>query len=97
MSLRDLTPDQRELAQLISRISERHYFAEWMSEIEVQVWRALNAPQSREFALRLTESEVARLRELSVRCEGWIVFDDLQEEKFVDMADWLARLPSDQA
>lgn len=67
-----------------------------MSDIETQVWHAINTAQPSTPALRLTELEVARRHELSVRCGGWIVFDDFQDEKFVDMADWLARLSSDQ-
>lgn len=44
MALKDLTPDQRELAEFLSALSEWTYRASWMSGIEGEVWRAMHAP-----------------------------------------------------
>lgn len=91
LSLSDLTLDQRELAQLISSISQSRYCAGWMLGIEAEVWRALHAPTEIAAAIRLTAAEVTRLHELSARCGGWIVFDEVCDETFVPMNRWLAR------
>ncbi|WP_431258498.1 hypothetical protein ACQ86G_29040 [Roseateles chitinivorans] len=46
MSLSDLSPEQRELAKLISWISERRYRAGSRMNIEMEVWRALHVPDA---------------------------------------------------
>lgn len=54
MALQDLTQEQRDLADVISRVSERCYRAGWMQGIEYEVWEAMHAPDLGRGALRLT-------------------------------------------
>ena len=43
----DLTPTQRELAGLMSDISENPGHAAWMQELPCELWAALKLPASR--------------------------------------------------
>ncbi|MBO9687082.1 MAG: hypothetical protein J7598_10740 [Mitsuaria chitosanitabida] len=90
MSRSDLTPDQQELAEALSKISSRTYRATWMEGIESEVWRAVVASELGRVPLQLTAEEIDRLRVLSDRCGGWIRYDQIREETFVPMADWQA-------
>lgn len=92
MALNDLTQDQRKLAEMISRLSERRYRAGWMSGIEFEVWQAVHGTATNRAAFLLTAVEVDDLIQLSARCAGWIVFDEHREETFVAATEWLARL-----
>ncbi|TXI83941.1 MAG: hypothetical protein E6Q40_10205 [Cupriavidus sp.] len=91
MTLRDLTPTQRELAEFMSHLSERSYRAGWMSGIERELWTGMQKPGSSSAPIWLTSDETQRLKALSAQCGGWIVFDDILEETFVPLIDWEAR------
>ena len=79
--LKDLTPDQTRLAQLMSELSEKAYYAGWMSGLE--------------YALSTFSSQdVRNLLRLSEACGGWIVFDDETEETWVPLAEWKRRFAS---
>lgn len=49
----DLTPAQQELASLMSHLSERAYRAQWMLNVEVELWTALQAPDGRAVPCRI--------------------------------------------
>lgn len=89
MALVDLTPDQLNLAECISSISEQRYRASWMQGIERDVWEALNAPSRSYGALSLTLHEVQQLNALCSKCGGWIMFDDANEETFIPIDAWM--------
>lgn len=91
MALQDLTQEQRDLADFISKISERHYRAGWMQGIEYEVWEAMHAPDPVRGSLRLTVEEVQQLYAMSAKCSGWIVFDDVNGESFVSIEEWRRR------
>lgn len=96
MALKDLTTEQRQLAEFMSHLSERSYRAGWMSGIERALWMAMHGPSGGEAPIWLTADEAMELRRLSAKCGGWIEFDDVLEETFVPLAQWEARLKASQ-
>jgi hypothetical protein len=92
--LRALEPEARELAEYMSELSERAYYAGWMGDLEFDLWDAVvNGP--REYGrLSITDEHIAELRRLSKAARGWIVFDDVQAEVFLPMKKWKERFDS---
>ncbi len=86
--LSDLTTEQQELACYMSELSEAAFHAGWIEGLEYSIWEAMNGSLSTYGRLTITDDHRRRLHELSERVEGWIVFDDRQEETFVPMASW---------
>ena len=86
--LRDLSSQQRELAEFMSSISERLYRAGWIDGLEFQLWRTASEERDELGQPEITKEEVRQLQELSARCGGWIVFDDQSEETFVPLPEW---------
>jgi hypothetical protein len=89
--LRDLTKDQRLLADFMSDLSEEAYYAGWMRDLEYALWEAVLGVRCEYGRLELTEAHRMRLRELSDGCGGWIVFDDNTEETWLPRAEWEER------
>ena len=87
----DLTPAQQELASFMSQLSERAYRAQWMLNLEVELWLALHAPDGRTVPHNLTPTEVALLRSMGEACGGWIASDHVSGLVFVPMKEWLLR------
>ena len=87
--LADLTCDPRALAVAMSEISEAAYCAGWMHGLEYALWYLLTTGQTRYGRSNVTREELARLRILSERCGGWIVYDEQKDETFVPLDDWL--------
>lgn len=86
--LADLTADQRALAEFMSELSEEAYYAEWIGNLEHALWRALVEGPFVYTRLEITDAHVAKLRDLSERCGGWIAFDPIREETFVPTEKW---------
>ena len=86
--LADLTADQRALAEFMSELSEEAYCAGWIGNLEHALWRAQVEGPFDYARLAITDVHVAKLRKLSERCGGWIVFDPVQEETLVPMEKW---------
>ena len=89
--LKDLTPDQLELAQYMSSLSEEAYCAVWMTGLEYALWDAVAGRLHKYGRLRLTSEHIQRLQLLSKKCSGWIVFDDSTEETWVAIQEWIRR------
>lgn len=79
----------RQLAELMSSISEDHFCAGWMSGTEHRLWQMVEGGD-REWMGPVEESEVAQLKALSDKCGGWIVYGDGGEE-FVSIEEWRRR------
>jgi hypothetical protein len=86
--LRNLSQAQHELAEYMSSLSEQAYCAGWIEGLEFSLWQAASATQPTLSALRVTQEQASRLRELSSRCGGWIVFDAQHEETYVPLEEW---------
>jgi hypothetical protein len=79
------------LEMLMSQVSEEHYCAGWMSGLEFSLWWMLE--DSRDYGAReVSESDLARLRDLHEACGGWWHWQDheVHGAVFVQTAEWLA-------
>ena len=84
----DLTPDQQELAVYMSKLSEEAYFAGWMADLEFDLWEAMNGKIQEYGRLKFTVEHKDRLRTLSQRVDGWIIFCDQGEETFISTTEF---------
>ena len=89
--LRDLTPAQRKLAEYMSHLSERAYYAGWIDGLEYALWESLIGERTQYGRLAVTDEHRMRLRQLSGECGGWVIFDDDNEEYWVPVSDWRAK------
>jgi hypothetical protein len=89
--LRDLTPPQRRLADLMSELSEEAYCAGWMVGLEYALWELLLRRRRNYGRLTATDAQLSRLRQLSDDCGGWVIFDDETEETWLALQDWQLR------
>jgi hypothetical protein len=71
----------------MSEVSEAAFFAGWMNGLEFELWDALQSGPRNYGQIVLTEEVIQRLRELSVRCGGWVAWDG-DEEVFVPLSLW---------
>jgi hypothetical protein len=88
--INDLTPTQRDLAELMSDISENAWRAGWMQGLEYELWSAVKSPAGSGTRRLATQAQLERLNQLSKDCGGWIVFDQDREETFISLAEWEA-------
>ena len=88
--INDLTPTQRDLAELMSDISENAWRAGWMQGLEYELWSAVKLPAGSGTRRLATQTQLEQLSKLSKDCGGWIVFDQEREETFVALAEWEA-------
>jgi len=86
--LKDLTPQQRALADYMSELSELAHSAGWMENLEHALWRAVESGPCRYGRLDLTAMHIDRLKQLSVSCGGWVEFHGDGEETFVPIERW---------
>lgn len=89
--LSELSPDQRELAEYMSELSEKAYHAGWYQGLEFDLWNAVTSGPQQFGRLNLTQEHIQRLRELSKQCGGWIIFDDEHEHTWVPILKWKRR------
>ena len=69
-------------------VSQSTYCAGWMHGLEYALWHLLTTGQTRYGRSLVTNEELLRLRNLSERCDGWIVWDEEREHTFVLLDDW---------
>jgi hypothetical protein len=86
--LNELSQNQLLLAEVMSDISERAYYAGWMDGLEHALWAAVTGGNRHYGHHVLSDSELSELLELSRICDGWIRFDEKHEEVFVSLSDW---------
>ncbi len=86
--INDLNPSQRELAEYMSSLSEEAYSARWMSGLELELWKAMKKEIVKYGRLEITDEIIAKLKDLSSKANGWIVFDDENEEIFLTWKLW---------
>jgi hypothetical protein len=85
----ELTAKQRALVDYMSDLSEQAYFAGWMQGLEFALWQAITGQLPRYGRLVFDDQQLARLRNLSSECAGWIAFDEARGETWIPMSDWL--------
>jgi len=86
--LKDLDNLQLALADFMSEISERCYYAGWMSDLEYSLWDALVNGERKYGQDIITKDDIQTLKDLSQRCNCWIYFDDTNEETAIDLDIW---------
>jgi hypothetical protein len=87
----DLSAEARACAGLLGRfmsdLSEEYWAAGWLHDLEFILWRAVQ-----EDAGRFDAASVARLRYLSSKCGGWVVWHESpQYRRWVSLAEWEGR------
>jgi hypothetical protein len=88
--LQDLTLQQKHLAETMSDISERCYFAGWMLHLEYVLWNAIETGP-RPYGLgEITEEDIGHLKSLAELTGCWIIFHDEFEEMAIDLSSWKA-------
>jgi hypothetical protein len=86
--LNDLNEPQRILAEYMSDLSEETYAAGWMKGLEFDLWEALEGKSKKYGRLEVNREIQDNLKRLSDGANGWIVYDDNVEEKYVSFAEW---------
>jgi len=79
----------QQLAEMMIRLSQKHYHQEWAFGLEYELWNEVMGNQD-----LLSRDEIDKLRESSEWCNGWITMElEGGEEnlKFVDLEDWKTR------
>lgn len=71
-----LTPEQSQLANYMSDLSELAYCAGWMDGLEYALWAVLQGPDRAYGMVDFTDEQIARLRALSEACGGWIYWHE---------------------
>lgn len=85
-----MNPVERKLMDYMSELSEEGYYARWLMGLEHILWHAvINGPQ--DFGhLTITWEHIKKLKELSVGCGGWIIWDqEVDDKRFVPLGQWL--------
>jgi len=92
-----LTESQRELADVMSEISQFCWFAGWLSGTEYRLWRFMTDPSDDEAwgNYPIPPDHREQLRQLSDSVGGWIYWRDgadvpFEEQgmTFIGLADW---------
>ena len=85
-----MMPEQMQLADLMSEISQDCYYAGWIDGLEYRLWRAVTdvADDLIYGAAKITPEQVSQMRKLSDSLGGWIICGD-DGERFIQMPEWL--------
>jgi hypothetical protein len=74
------------LLGLMSGISEEHWCAGWLTDLEFRLWDAQAGKYGQGV---ITERQVKLLRLLSEECEGWWHWkEDAENPEFISLAEW---------
>ena len=93
----DFTDEQRELYELMSEISEDCYCAGWMIGLEHAIWGALQDGDRRYGMGVMDEVQLEKVRALSKKLNGWIVWIDDDDAPGLPIDKWGARfIPMDE-
>lgn len=77
------------LERHMSAISEKHYCAGWLSNLEYSLWKIWDAP-NKEFGFEsVSEEDCQALKSLHEMCDGWWFWcDSTKRCEFVTTSDW---------
>lgn len=92
---KDLTPKQLALADLMSNISERCYYAGWMQNVEYVLWHAVKSGERKYGHDQITQQDINALNGLSQAAHCWIVHDGTLEETAIELSNWEEKFQSD--
>lgn len=83
-----LTKEQNELADYMSKISERCYFSGWMKNLEYVLWDTIYSGPRKYGQDFITNNDISELLRLSGNANSWIIFDNEAEELALNLVDW---------
>ncbi len=86
--LYDLNPNQLELAEYMSDLSEEAFTVTWMANLEYDLWDIKNGLKKEYGRLEIDPSIIYKLNTLSLAVNGWIYFDEEKEETFISLEEW---------
>ena len=92
---KDLTGQQLLLADYMSDISERCYYASWMQNLEYVLWDAILHGQRKYGHNTISPKDIEVLGDLSKAASAWIIFDDNTEEKAIALNVWEEKFLND--
>jgi hypothetical protein len=84
-----MKPEEKQLADYMSHLSEQAYCASWMAGLEYVLWSAVVDGPRKYGRLEITGEHNATLKKLSDACGGWIMFADEKGETFVPLDEWI--------
>jgi len=84
-----MNAEEKQFADYLSNLSEEAYSASWMLGLEYVLWSAIIDGPRKYGRLEITDEHIARLKELSDACGGWIIYDDEKGETFIALDEWL--------
>jgi hypothetical protein len=88
--------DAIKLRDYMSELSERAYRAGGMEGLEYALWEALLKGRLKYGLFQITRAHTSKLKELSDRCGGWIVWDDDFGEAFMPLDQWQKKYNADR-
>jgi hypothetical protein len=84
----DLTPEQRQLASIMSEVSEKCFSAGWIMNLEYVLWHALKNGERKYGHDTITKSDIQVLNQISSSINSWIYFDETAEETGIAIDKW---------
>jgi hypothetical protein len=93
--INDLTQDERQLAELMSELSQRCYSASWMKDLEYVLWDAVVSGPRDYGHSTITREDINKLVQTSDKVNSWILFDDELEEIPVPLDKWKVKFTED--
>lgn len=90
-----MTPDQKKLADFMSDISERCYYAGWYKNLEYVLWGAINSGQRTYGHGTISDNDISTLKTLADKSNSWIIFSDDSEETALDLNAWTNKFHAD--
>ena len=93
--LNALTSGQRQLADFMSDISEKCYYAGWLENLEYVLWDAIINGQRKFGHGIISQQDIDKLEQLSKDCNCWIYYNDITEETAIDLLLWRQKFDND--
>ncbi|MBU2512627.1 hypothetical protein KJ966_14925 [bacterium] len=84
----------QQLADLMIKLSLKHYNKEWEFGLEFELWNEISGNQD-----LLSDAEVEKLKETSKWCGGWIYMSysgGSETLEFIDLKDWKKKYREDK-
>ena len=83
-----LSTEAEALKDYMSELSEAAYSAEWYTGLEYALWNAVVSGPRQFGRVEIDSVHIRRLRDLSERCRGWIVFEGRDHETWMPIDEW---------
>jgi hypothetical protein len=62
--------------------------AGWMDTLEFDLWDIINGGNREYGRHEVTQNDIDQLHSLSQKCGCWIIYDDVNDEKAIDLKSW---------